>query len=387
MVVFSYYPLDVRVRRAAEAIVEAGMGVDLICLRGEGERKKECFNGVNVHRIKLQRKRSSTLRYMWEYGYFILSSFLLLSYLHIIRRYRIVHVHTLPDILVLCALIPKLSGARIILDIHDIMPELYMRKYHIPETHPIIRTISFLEKVSISFSDHVVTASPFFRKRLLQRSSSAAKCTTILNLPDPQHLPTPTQPCASPNGTFNIIYPGTLGEIHGVDVAIRAIERVDKQTDIPVRFHIYGEGSAEERDKLISLSRQLSIENLVCFHRKVPLEQLSQIYKTMHIGLVPKRGGLFADDAMSTKLFEYAAVRLPAIVSRTESDSYYFDDSMVIFFEPGNEDELADSIIRLYQDQNLRHRLSERALTLFNKINWQVEKTHLCTVYERALSS
>ena len=133
MVVFSYYPLDVRVRRAAEAIVEAGMKVDLICLRGEGEPKREQVGGVNVYRINLKRKRATTLRYLWEYAYFILATFLLLSSLHLIRRYRIVHVHTLPDILVLSALLPKLTGAKVILDIHDIMPELYMRKYGIPE--------------------------------------------------------------------------------------------------------------------------------------------------------------------------------------------------------------------------------------------------------------
>ena len=40
-----------------------------------------------------------------------------------------IHVHSVPDFLVFAALVPKLLGARIILDIHDILPEFYASKF------------------------------------------------------------------------------------------------------------------------------------------------------------------------------------------------------------------------------------------------------------------
>ena len=45
------------------------------------------------------------------------------------RDYDIVHVHNIPDFLVFSALVPKLTRARLILDIHDLVPELYAGKF------------------------------------------------------------------------------------------------------------------------------------------------------------------------------------------------------------------------------------------------------------------
>ena len=72
MLVHSYYPIDARVRREAEALVGVGYDVEVICLRrtglnGEGgEPPTEIVNGVRVHRLPLERKRASQLRYFFE---------------------------------------------------------------------------------------------------------------------------------------------------------------------------------------------------------------------------------------------------------------------------------------------------------------------------------
>ena len=48
---------------------------------------------------------------------------------HVKARYQLIHVHSVPDFLVFAAWFPKLTGAKIILDIHDLLPELYAGKY------------------------------------------------------------------------------------------------------------------------------------------------------------------------------------------------------------------------------------------------------------------
>ena len=78
MVVFTYYPADTRVRREADALI---MSVDVICLRNNNQTKEEIFSGVKVYRLPLQKKRGHKIRYIWEYGYFILLSFLKLNFL------------------------------------------------------------------------------------------------------------------------------------------------------------------------------------------------------------------------------------------------------------------------------------------------------------------
>lgn len=383
VVVFSYYPLDVRVRREAEALAENGMDVDVIALRGDVESRKEKIDGVNVYRINITRKRGTKLRYLLEYGSFIVLAFIYLMFLQFIRHYKIIHVHNLPDILVLSALFPKSTGSRIILDLHDLMPEFYMRKYNISETDIIIKIIKYSEKLSAKIANHVITASPFFRKTLIKRSLKPKKCTIIMNLPDPKCFNDSREETRIENDKFRIIYPGTLGEIHGVDIAIKAIKRAVKKENIPIELHIYSRGAEVEKTKLVTLTKKLGLEDIVYFNSNVHSEKLAVIFKSMDVGLVPKRNGIHAQDAMSTKLFEYAAVGLPAIVSRTKSDSLYFDESMVMFFEPGKAKDLARCILELYRNPDKAKQLVRNAYRIYEKIKWdKTQKVYLRIVYD-----
>src|SRR6186713_1347346 len=73
MVLFSFYPEDPRPRRAAEAFVSVGMSVDMICLRENNqEAKREVFNGVNIRRVPITRKRGGVLAYLYQYTAFLL---------------------------------------------------------------------------------------------------------------------------------------------------------------------------------------------------------------------------------------------------------------------------------------------------------------------------
>ena len=105
MVVFSFYPEDPRPRRAAEALAGQGMEIDLICLaERDGEPRREVLNGVSVRRLPVTRNRGSFLRYGFEYVAFLLASAAILAKRTLVRRYDLVYVHNMPDILVLCKL-------------------------------------------------------------------------------------------------------------------------------------------------------------------------------------------------------------------------------------------------------------------------------------------
>lgn len=134
---------------------------------------------------------------------------------------------------------------------------------------------------------------------------------------------------------------------------------------------------------MAALANALKLQNQVIFHAKVPIEELGKILHTMDMGIVSKRNGTFAEAAMSTKLFEFASAGLPAIVSRTSSDSLYFDDSMVLFFEPENERQLADGILKLAQNPAHREALSKNVQSAFDRINWELVKKDFCAVFDR----
>ena len=100
---FSAFPGDPRPRRAAEACAAAGMQVDVICLRDEGDSKREWFAGIEVDRVSIRKSRSSRLWYVLQYFQFIAIVFLKLSARSFTRRYDVVHVHNMPDVLVFAA--------------------------------------------------------------------------------------------------------------------------------------------------------------------------------------------------------------------------------------------------------------------------------------------
>src|SRR5438270_13900169 len=105
------------------------------------------------------------------------------SVLHLRRRYAIVQVHTLPDVLVFAAAVPKLMGARVILDMHELTPEFYASKFGNDDGF-VIRLIATLERLSASFAHRVLTVSKPTWKVLIERGIPPSKLEIVMNTPD-----------------------------------------------------------------------------------------------------------------------------------------------------------------------------------------------------------
>src|SRR5207249_2086915 len=160
MVLFSDYPVDQRPRRVAEAFVKAGMNVDVVCLPGGGrDPKRQTLNGVNIRRVSLTRRPRGILGSVFQYLAFLLSSSTILAMRSLTRRYDVVYVHRMPDILVLSGLVPKAVGARVILDLPDPMPELLMTGFNLTERSLRVRILKVLEKWSIRLADLALTGN------------------------------------------------------------------------------------------------------------------------------------------------------------------------------------------------------------------------------------
>ena len=185
VLLFSYYPADPRPRRATEALAAQGVTVDLICLRdGDREPAHQTYGSINVTRVGLKRHRGGRLAYIGQYGAFILISFFYLAWRSLTRRYDFVHVHNMPDVLVFSAIVPKLLGAKVILDLHDPMPELMQTIFKLPEESFSVAMLKRLEKWSIRFADLVLTVNLACKKIYSSRSCEPRKIRVVINSPD-----------------------------------------------------------------------------------------------------------------------------------------------------------------------------------------------------------
>jgi hypothetical protein len=183
MVVHAYYEGDARVRRYAESLATAGHRVCVLALRDRGKPVHEDLRGVAVHRLPLSRRRGGTLRYLFEYVWFTLLCGWTLMWRA--RRYDVVHAHNMPDFLVFAALWPRLFGRVVLLDVHDLMPEVYCSKFKTSVRHPGIWPIRLQEWISHRFASACCFATERFRQGALARGTVRAdRSIAVMNAAD-----------------------------------------------------------------------------------------------------------------------------------------------------------------------------------------------------------
>src|SRR4051812_9015926 len=90
-----FLPLDPRPLKEAQALAERGHEVVVVCLRGPGQPSREVAGGVTYVRVPLTRKRSGgVLRYLFEYGAFLVMATAVVTWLHLRRRFDVVQAST-----------------------------------------------------------------------------------------------------------------------------------------------------------------------------------------------------------------------------------------------------------------------------------------------------
>ncbi|MFP4379512.1 MAG: glycosyltransferase family 4 protein [Candidatus Sumerlaeia bacterium] len=377
MCVFSYYPADARVRREAEALVEAGIQVDVVSLRQEDQKKKETVNGVGVYRLPVKRKRGGKLRYMWEYFAFILLSLFKITGLHLGKRYQIVHVHNMPDVLIYCALFPRLLGAKAILDLHDPMPEVFMTKYDMNYDHKAIRLLRFLEKLSIAFANQVLTPNIAFRNLFVRRSCPAEKIEIVMNAPQESIFEAAlekAQPRPDEGQVFRLMYHGTVVERHGLDTALEAVELL--RDKIPgLCFEVYGEGDFVET--FLEIRKEKKLEDIVHYHGFVTMETIADAIPHIDIGLIPNKRSTFTEINLPTRILEYLSMKKPVIAPRTQGILDYFEEDSLYWFEPGNAQSLSEAILRAWENPDEKDKVLKKGRAIYEKHRWSREKERL----------
>lgn len=370
MVTHSYYEADNRVMRYAETLAAQGHHVDVISLRLSDDEEDTVVRGVHVFKVQSRAKdQKGRGAHLFPVLRFLLKSSWLMTKLHRKRPYDLIHVHSVPDFMVFAAWYPKVTGAKVILDIHDVLPELYASKFGARPDSAIFKVLLWVERVSAWMSDHVIIANDIWRERLIVRSVPPEKCTSILNYPDREVFK--MRGLRKQTEKFVILYPGTLNHHQGLDIAMRAFARISKEVP-QAEFHVYGRGP--DRQKLLALAEDLHLGEKFQLHDILPLRQIAAVMETADLGVVPKRGDSFGDEAFSTKTLEFMSLGVPIIVAATTIDKYYFNDSIVRFFRCGDEDDLSTAMREMIANKQLRAELAHNAFEFAREHDWDHNK-------------
>lgn len=371
MVAYSYYESDNRVRRYAETLVGRGDQVEVIALgNGDAPLGEVEIGGVRVRRIQRRvRDEGGKWTYAIRLLRFLFAASIILARRHRAIRYDLLHIHNVPDFLIFAGWYSKWCGAKMILDIHDIVPELFANKFSTKRNTFYVNLMLMIEKASAAFADHVIVSNHLWHEKLVSRSVPREKCSVVVNHVDTgifyRRLRT------RHDEKFIIVFPGTFQWHQGLDVAIEALAHLkDKAPN--VELHLYGGG--EERANLERLAGRLGVSAQVKFFGYVPLDSVPDIIANADLGIVPKRADSFGNEAYSTKIMEFMSQGVPVVVSRTRIDSYYFDEKVVRFFPSGDSMAMAKAVFEVMHDQSLRETLVERGIAYADQNSWELKK-------------
>ena len=374
MLAHTHYECDNRVRRYAEALASRGDTVEVIALSGGTSSPTAPQTGaITEYRIQ---HRDSNEKNKWTYAWrllrFFVASSIFLARRHNQKRYDLIHVHNIPDFLVFAAWYPRLTGAKVILDIHDIVPELFASKFGTSGRDWYVDVLKRVEKASAKFADHVIVSNHLWQETLLSRSVTKDKCSVFLNHVDPAVFY--RRPRTRDHSKVVILFPGTFQWHQGLDLAIQALALV-KDTIPNAELHLYGGGGGQGAEVgLRSLADELGLHDRVKFCGSVPLDQIGDVIANADLGIVPKRANSFGNEAYSTKIMEFMSQGIPAVISRTKIDSFYFDDSVVRFFPSGDVPAIADALLDVLQSKEKRDALSLAGYQYVERNGWGVKK-------------
>jgi glycosyltransferase involved in cell wall biosynthesis len=383
MVAYTDYTFDARVRREAETLAGNGFHVECLTTKSQPKGKQFSLNGVTVRELGVRKYRGkSRLAYLFSYLQFVAVASLACIQRLLAGRLDIVHAHNLPDFLVLAGLVPRLGGRKVVLDIHDSVPETFAAKF--AEGSMLQRLLRWEERLSALVAHRVICVNQPQRDTVVARGIPASKTFISMNVPDPVIFRPAEPSAAEPDSTeFRLVYHGTMAERLGVDLIIRAVAKLASR--LPnIRLHLWGQG--DDLDAFTDLARTIDIEEHVLFRRGgYPLQELPAHLRRMHLGVIGNRVSVASDLMLPVKLMEYVALGIPAVAPRLRSIEHYFSDEMVTFYQPENVDSMAAAIERLHHDPERRRIQAKAALGFLTKYGWELQGIELVTFY-RSLS-
>ncbi len=174
---------------------------------------------------------------------------------------------------------------------------------------------------------------------------------------------------------FVIMYHGSLVERNGLDLAVDALARIHK-TVPAAELRVYGR-STPYLERVMEKVHSLGLDGNVRYLGAKKLEELVQEIEACDVGIIPNHRNTFTEINTPTRIFEYLALGKPVIAPRTLGIQDYFDPDTLLFFEPGNSEELATKMAYAAFHATEMTAIAERGQQVYLAHTWRQEKETL----------
>lgn len=176
-----------------------------------------------------------------------------------------------------------------------------------------------------------------------------------------------------------ILFVGGLVKVKGIDVLLNAVLIIIKK--IP-DLHIYIAGSGPEESKLKKLVKGLNIEKNVNFLGFISGEKKYAYYKSADIYVQPSRYETFG-----VAVLEAMACGKPVVASNVGGIPFVVEDGKTgLFFECGNIEDLAEKVIILLKNKEMREKMGKEGRERAKEFTWDRIADKTITLYKAIIS-
>jgi glycosyltransferase involved in cell wall biosynthesis len=275
---------------------------------------REVLDGVLVRRIPLYPSHDdSALRRVLNYLSFMVSATTLGVWFA--RRADATLIYSTPGTVGLAGTaLSRLFGKRFVLYVQDVWPDTVTATGMLPawaqrSAECVLHRFSNMIYRSAA---HIAVISPGMRDLLIARGVPGHKVSIIYNWVDEAVFRPASEPSDDEeNGPFEVMYAGSIGDLQGLDVAVRAMSLVGERAD--VRLRLVGSGVAVPT--LERLAAELGVSERVVFEGRRNSREMSDVMASADVQLVCLMDDPLFRLTMPSKIQAILATGMPIITS------------------------------------------------------------------------
>lgn len=379
------YPFDVRVRREAHALRDAGYQVTVISPRGKAQSWVEHIDGISVYRFPAPPEGKGVISYAFEFGYATLAMLLLTAWVAVRKGVDVIHAANPPDTLFVIGAIFKLFGKQFVFDHHDLAPETYLSRFEQPRENLIHKILCVLERYSFTVADIVIATNESYKQLALSRGGKKPdQVFVVRNGPPLSFEPVEPDPDLASRFSHLIGYIGTMGPQDGVDYWLRAIREMvftlGRRDFLAIVI-----GSGDALPSLQTLAKDLQIEPHVWFTGRIPDLEVRRYLSTVHVCVHPDPLRPLNDVSTMNKMMEYMALG-KATVAFDLVETRFSAQAAALYVRPNDELEFAERVSWLLDHPAECKKMGEIGRNrVANALAWEYSVPELLRAYTDGL--
>ena len=257
-----------------------------------------------------------------------------------------------------------LKGAKFVLLVHDVYPDVFVPLGLMKSSHPLYRMLSWVNGKLYASADRVVALGRDMERLVEEKSQGGAHVSVIPNWGDVNVItPMPKTENAllqklNLTDKFVVHYSGNHGRTHDLLSIIEAAKLLEDERD--VHFLFIGEGSGKA--EVVARASELELEN-VTFCTFVDRAELNTSLNAADVSVLAFKKGM-AGISVPSRLYNLMAAGKPilgVVDNNSEVADVIREAKLGVAVSPESPRNLAEQILSLRNDGDLRVKMAENS--------------------------